>query len=308
MFKLPDGIPNLKSSAQDWADFAEYNAWQKRGVGLSLLELVREPLMVSDETEVLGIEDDSDKFKDKIDEIASEINSRIRICGMKYPFKLVNCDYGIQYQQSETLEDIVYRYLLMCTRVKMTKNGTHANINGALLFERLSAIVAKSFLGSRAEAIVFGTSKKGGFREKLEELVHLIGEGGNIHSNPGHKPQDDNVDVVVWKGFTDKFPSQLIAFGQCKTGTSWSDKLSELNMEAFCRTWFTRQPVLMPVRLFFCAQYFPRDIWQVRANEAGLVFDRFRIMDYLPEEVDASLLADIETWTNAAFSYYNNVT
>lgn len=127
-----------------------------------------------------------------------------------------------------------------------------------------------------------------------------MGEGGSIHPNEGHRPQDANVDVVVWKGFADRRASQMIALGQCKTGTSWSETLCELNTGAFCKTWFTRQPVLASVRLFFCAQYFSRNIWDVRAYEAGLVFDRYWIMEYLPETIDDVLLIRIKRWTDAA--------
>src|SRR5690606_16181833 len=142
--------------------------------------------------------------------------------------ELVNQDYGISYSPSEKRGDLIYRYLLMSTRVRMGGQRVQGGIDGALLFERLSAVVAKSFFGEKAEVDVFGTSKTaaGGFREKLRELVTKIREGGELHPNDGYRPQDENVDVVVWKGFTDKQPSQMIAFGQCKTGTSWSDKLS----------------------------------------------------------------------------------
>jgi hypothetical protein len=59
------------------------------------------------------------------------------------------------------------------------------------------------------------------------------------------------------------------------------------------------QPVMTPMRMFFCAQYFPIDIWRVRANEAGLVFDRFRILDYLPQNVGQELMGNIKTWCSA---------
>jgi len=80
--------------------------------------------------------------------------------------------------------------------------------------------------------------------------------------------------------------------------------LTELNTEAFCKTWFTKQPVLTPVRMFFTAQYFPKEIFRVRANEAGLVFDRFRILDYLPSNIDDDLLSKMLAWTEAINSHY----
>lgn len=307
MFKLPDGIPSLRTSAQDWADYAEYHALNAQGSSISLLNLMKAPKMVSDEIEVNGIEDDSDRFTDKIDEISAEIRERGVICGRKYPFKLVNQDYCLIYSPEDGHTNLIYRYLLMCTRVKMSKNRIFSDIDGALLFEHLCAEVALNFFGERAEVEVFGTSKlnSGGFRSNLENLVARMREGGKIHTNEGHKPKDEKVDIVVWKGFSDRKASQMIAFGQCKTGTSWTDKLSELNTDSFCKTWFTFQPVLTPVRMFFCAQYFPNDIWRVRANTAGLVFDRFRIMDYLPEKIDVDLVGKIEKWTSTAFQSYN---
>jgi hypothetical protein len=96
----------------------------------------------------------------------------------------------------------------------------------------------------------------------------------------------------------------MIAFGQCKTGTSWQNMLSELNSEAFCKTWFSEQPVLTPIRMFFCSQYFPREIWRPRANEAGLVFDRFRIIDYLPTQLTNSLVNEMIEWCAAAENLY----
>jgi hypothetical protein len=190
----------------------------------------------------------------------------------------------------------------------MGKDRIKNNVDGSLLFEHLCSIVAQNYFGPRAEVDILGTSKADvlSFRDKLREITRMLGEGGDIHENPGYKPQDDNVDVIVWKSFRDGQPSKMIAFGQCKTGTSWVEHLSELNTEAFCKTWFTRQPVLTPVRMFFTAQYFPRDIFIVRANEAGLVFDRFRILDYLPEGLEDDLLVKMQTWTEAIRAHYKN--
>jgi hypothetical protein len=306
MFKLPNGIPTIRSQAQEWADYAEYLAMKERQV--SLFNVMRAPLLVADETEVNGIEDDSDKFNERADEISSEITRRIGLAPKRYPFSVTDKGYVIQFQSEGSPAHWVYQFLLFSTRLQMTKEKVQSGLDGTLLFERLCAEVAKEFFGENTEVEVIGTSRTniGGFRSKLSHLTKRMREGGDIHQHPGFKPQDDNVDVVLWKGFTDQKPSQLIAFGQCKTGTSWSDRLSELNTDAFCKTWFTRQPVLTPLRMFFCAQYFPEDIWLPRANEAGLVFDRFRIIDYLPEQPNATLMEEIKSWCLAAAARYPN--
>ncbi len=305
MFKLPDKIPSLSSSSQEWADYAEYTAI-KRGK-ISLLSLTKDPLIISDEIIVIG-EDATDKYVNKADDIAAEINYRIRITNGKYPFRLLDKDYSIDHIYSEEIFYWVYKFLLFATRLKMTSAGVQNGINGPLLFEKLSAEIALSYFGENSQVDVLGTSKKdnGGFRQKLADVVHKLREGGTIHQNEGYLPQDDNVDVIAWKGFSDKLTSQMIAFGQCKTGTSWRESLSELDTEAFCKTWFSRQPVLTPIRMFFCAQYFPKEVWQPLANTAGLVFDRFRIIDYLPSKIDDALLDDIKNWSKGAEGLYLN--
>lgn len=306
MFKLPNGVPNFRTSAQDWADYAEYQALLLGKV--NLFDLTKTSRMVSDEDMVLGVEDETDKYLQKIDEISAEILYRMQVGEQLYPFEIADNDYSLCYEPKSKEGHIVYPYLLLATRAQMGKDRVKADIDGSLLFEHLCSTVAQNYFGSRTEVDILGTSKEdvSSFRGKLREITRVLGEGGDIHENPGHKPQDDNVDIIVWKGFKDRQPSKMIAFGQCKTGTSWVDRLSELNTEAFCKTWFTKQPVLTPVRMFFTAQYFPRDIFRVRANEAGLVFDRFRILDYLPDQINGNLLQDMRTWTEAISTHYES--
>lgn len=300
MFKLPDGIPTLSSSSQDWTDYAEYKALKKGSI--ALLDLIKPSLLISDEITVNGIEDDTDKFINKVDGIALEIKDRILYTKNQYPFELLNNGYVLKYIPDENLYTLIYRFLLLATRLKMSNQKIQNGLDGTFLFESLSAQIALSFLGRNAQVDVLGTSKNksGGFREKLFQIFKKIGEGTPLHQNDYYKPQDDNVDVIAWKGFADKKESQLIAFGQCKTGTSWQNSLSDMNIEAFCKRWFTKQPVLTPLNMFFSAQYFPKEIWRERAYEAGLVFDRFRIIDYLPTEITDELLKDIKIWCTAA--------
>lgn len=306
MFKLPNGIPSDRTSAQDWADYAEYHAIITGKV--NLFSLTKPSRLVSDEDEILGTEDDSDKYLQKIDEIAAEINYRIQIGENLYPFQLEDNDYSLRHISKSEYSIVIYPYLLLATRANMSKDRIKVDIDGSLLFEQLCSIVAQNYFGSRTEVDILGTSKEDikSFREKLRDITRLIGEGGDIIENPGHKPQDGKVDVIVWKGFRDRQPSKIIGFGQCKTGTSWIDKLNELNTDAFCKTWFTNHPVLTPVRMFFTAQDFPKETFRVRANEAGLVFDRFRILDYLPEELDQELLEKMLRWTEAIRVHYMN--
>jgi len=305
MFKLPHQTPDFSSKTQEWADYSEYLALQKNSI--SFREVFKIPELIEDEIDRSGVEDISDKYIDKIDEIAEEIKRRYRVSNGNYPFELTNMNYSLSYQDSDKLNNWVYKFLLFATRLRMSNNRIHAGIDGALLFEELSSEIAISYFGENSNAAVLGTSSSGsgGFSEKLKNIAVRIGEGGDIRSYSAARPQDDKIDVIVWKGFSDKVSSQLIGFGQCKTGTSWLDKLSELSPDVFCRTWFTQQPILTPVKMFFCAQYFPKEIWPFKGYHAGLIFDRFRILDYLPDDVPEALLDQIRTWTIAASANNN---
>lgn len=306
MFKLPDGIPGPRADNQEWADYAEFYAISSEG--LSFFNLVKPTSLISDEVTISGVDDDSDKLLQKADEISSEIRIRMELLSDKYPYQLENNDYSLSFNRENGFSGLVYRFLLLCTRIDMSSKRIIEQIDGSLLFELLSAEVIRNYFGPFSEVDILGTSRSSAtnFREKLKDIFNRIGEGGTTHSNPNYRVQDDHVDLVVWINFTDKKPSNFIAFGQCKTGTSWVDRLSELNTSAFCNRWFSRQPVLTPVRMFFTAQYFPRDIWYERASEAGLVFDRFRIMEYLPETIDEGLLIQIQQWCDGAMQIYGS--
>ncbi len=310
IFKLPDSVPTMKTSAQDWADYAEFQALKEGNI--ALLGLGKIARLISDEITMSGIEDESDFFINKVDEIASEIRRRIEITRGFYPFELANNDYNLKYIQDDSLTNWIYIFLLLSTRVNMTKDKIFEGIDGTTLFERLCAHVAQKFFGEFSSVEILGTSKKNikGFRAKLSDIVRRIGEGGKIHEHPGFRPQDDKVDIVVWKGFHDKQSSQIIGFGQCKTGTSWQESITELSVQSFCKKWFSEQPVHDPLRLFFCAQYFPLEIWKPRAIDAGIVFDRFRLLNYLPSQLEIILINDIKTWCKAVkgkFIATNNV-
>lgn len=304
MFKLPGKIPALQDSSQEWADYAEFRAIELKHI--SLYTLVKGPKLIRDEINVNGIEDDSDSFQRKSEDIVTEISHRARLLGELYPFQLQDRDYSIAYKGSGNFTYTVYLFLLMATRVNMTSHRVQGGVDGTKIFEALSAEVITQFLGRSSEAHVLGTSKTdiGGFRKKLAEISKKMREGGLIHENPHYRPQDDTVDVIAWKKFNDDLSSQLIGFAQCKTGTSWRHRLSELNAQAFCNRWFSVQPVLLPIRMFFCAQYFPREIWYELATSAGLIFDRFRIIENLPVELSDELLKEIEIWTRSSLEKY----
>lgn len=305
LFKLPDGFPALQAHIEEWADYAEYTTLKEQK--LSFNHLFKNPSLISDEILMDGVDDENDSINIKVEEIAGEIRKRITHTDRKYPFQLESKDYVITLNNLiNTEHKIIYMFLLFCTRLNMSKNRSHGGHDGALLFEHLCAEVAKNYFGEKANVEVMGTGniEFSGFTRKLANIVTKITELGGVNKFEHARPQDDNVDIVIWKNFADKSSSNLIAFGQCKTGTSWINHLSSLQPNVFCKTWFSNQPVIDPLRLFFCSQYFPKNSRAQHIYKAGLLFDRFRIMDYLPENINEVLIVKIQEWCTSVESKY----
>ncbi|TAE97928.1 MAG: hypothetical protein EAZ80_06920, partial [Runella slithyformis] len=55
---------------------------------------------------------------------------------------------------------------------------------------------------------------------------------------------------------------------------------------------------------FFFSLYYPLDTYSKSTN-AGLVFDRMRIMDFLPAQIDLNLEKKIVSWCTAAIDFVN---
>ena len=201
---------------------------------------------------------------------------------------------------------LVYLYLLLATRLNMHDNRRHAEIDGASLFEKLCAGVARTYLGSRAESMVFGTaSGTGGFRARVADLCRRLGEGGSARDAVSPSVRDGKLDVVAWKPFADSWQGKLIIFGQCKTGTEYRDTLTQLQPDAFCAKWLREMPAIPP-----CARFsFPKRCpdrerrrehqWYERSTDAGLLFDRCRTVDFCDGLTD-DVLEEVRAWTGAA--------
>ena len=176
-----------------------------------------------------GCEDNDDENAERLDEAMNEIERRESACASGYPFALTQEGTVLQYPilKPEETQKVVYLYLLLSTRLNMKDNRNHAGIDGTNLLEPLSAHVLKNYLGrDKAQSLVFGTSGEGSFEDKVNKLCHNLREGSRFQSldNAPVKAKDAKLDAVAWVPFADRLPSQLIIFGQCKTGTTCAQK------------------------------------------------------------------------------------
>ena len=299
MFKWP-GAPSAHASEHELADYAELICWRQGSTSSTALSRLLGRLEDNDYSDGVPEEETTDT---DVEESYTEIEQRVIACRDGYPFKIMKPGYTLQAnQEGENHKHLIYKYLLLATRLHMDNNRCHADIDGALLLEELAAEVAREYLGVRAESLVFGTAAgETGFREKIDELCKQMKEGSGFVSRVRTPPreQDGKLDVVGWKHFTDDLPGKLIVFGQCKTGTNYKSTLTQLQPDSFCRKWLQSPLVITPVRMFFVSEALPRGDWYNVSSDAGLLFDRCRIVDFC-DNISTDVLEKVRAWTAAA--------
>ena len=299
MFKWPQS-PTPKEDEHEIADFVELVAW--RNGQMSIVDLKR----------LLGRQDDADyshgvpeedEIDVHVDAVFAELDRRYEACAGRYPFSI--CDGGRTVRMTSSADAgtrTIYMYLLLATRLNMKDNRVHGGLDGTRLFEEVAADSAGCYLGNRAKNLVFGTAAQGlGFVEKVDVLCRHLGEGGGFsgQGSGGATQKDGKLDIVAWTPFSDGQPGKLILFGQCKTGTHYRNDLTQLQPRSFCDKWFRSPPALAPTRAFFVTEALPTSRWRETAIDAGLLFDRCRIMDF-SESISAGVLERVRAWTKAA--------
>lgn len=302
MFKLPKP-PSPQAEIHELADYAEFLAL-KNGASSSR-DVVGYLNQIDENDNNIGCDDNDDINAAQMDEVMTEIHRRLESCNGRYPFALDESGTIVRFDTSVRLEDrVVYLYLLLSTRLNMTSSKVQDGIDGTELLEDLSACVLRNYLGgNRAKSFVFGTATRGAFSDKITDLCCQLNEGSYYRSLDSVPPsaKDDKLDAVAWVPFCDRSPGQLIIFGQCKTGTTWRDHVSQLQPDAFIKRWMTNPYLIDPLRAFCVSEAVNRSRWNGLSVYSGLLFDRCRLMDY-SYEIPEILLTRMESWNTAAWS------
>jgi len=302
MFKLPDRLPSRHAGVQELADYAEFLCW--RNGQISSQEISRYLVRIDDNDINEGCEDTEDIIYDKMDDVFAEIQRREKACTGGYPFIWKKARNGqvlcFDTHTSCKPQLVAYIYLLLSTRLNMSRNHKHAELDGALLLEHLSTHVLKTFLGSKSRSMNFGTATGGGFRERLATLCRELGEGGGLRDMHGEPVQarDGGLDIVGWIPFADEEQGKLIVFRQCKTGTEWHGQTSTLQPLDFAKKWLGDTFPVEPMRAHFVAESIDRGRWRQLSISAGLLVDLCRRVEYAAHR-PAQVAADRIAWTGA---------
>ena len=299
MFRWP-GVPSPRAYTHEISDFAELLAWKHGSVSATAVAGDLGRLAENDYSD--GVPEEEEIPRD-VEDAFREVERRIEASNGGYPFDL-NEKGTVLYDIGTTSDgrDIAYKYLLLSTRLDMKNDKTHGGIDGTELLEKISASAAKQYLGARSESMVFGTSEdSGNFPDRITALCDRLKEGDGYmpRGGSGRRIKDDKLDVVAWIPFADQREAKLIAFGQCKTGTNWKSQVTQLQPDRFCSKWFQSQPVINPIRMFFISEALTSVDWRNESIDAGLLFDRCRIVDYC-NGLDTALMQRLASWTGAA--------
>jgi hypothetical protein len=304
-FKIRGPIPSVDSDVETLADYFEVKALCSDNHEVSIKDILKKFLMVGDETDDSSITDQEDRINNKLEPVIGAIQRRIVNSRGNYPFTIEMQGNVIAFQGYTSFSSYMYVYLLFATRLNMNVNKKFENIDGTKIFEEISALVAKSYFGQRCSSLVFGTAIAGGFEDKVNDMCTQLNEGvGFVNHGGGEVTEnDDTLDIVIWNHFEDRLANKLIGFGQCKTGTSYESSRKDLQPADFCKKWIKTQFNQDPIRLFFIADVIERKKFWKRTVDSGIMFDRIRIMDYLPNDFDDTLINSVCTWSKQAVNF-----
>lgn len=308
VYKFP-GKPSARAYVEELADYWEIKVIQNPKLPVSTRDIQSTLSIELDEINHEGTYSEGDEILSDLDSVMTEILRRIHSTKQKYPFRL-NGSRLILDESCDEIVSTIYIYLLLCTRLNMRDYKKHNGIDGTLVFEKLCAVIGKNYWGENAESMILGTSISGNFEKKVTQCIDFIGEGNSFINRNNNDPtkNDDGIDIVLVKQFSDQRPSNLIGFGQCKTGTDWQDSIKLSKIKNFTNNWFHSQPIIEPLPIAFITDtlYFQMNF--VSDQREMLVFNRFRLMEYLPEEIGDDLYSQIRSWVDGALEFIKSST
>lgn len=222
--------------------------------------------------------------------LASElITKRVDQLGDAYPFDRV--DNSLHYK-AQTDKLPIYELLLGISRAPSLTRGDFVQL--PRLFEQLSRLAGMAFLGPSAKGFHTGWPRPETPTRFKHTIEQLRADSGSHFSEWAWQPdgmlpndpvpaliKDGGLDIVAWRPWDDRRGGQLYLLGQCACGLDWPDKTADLNLTRLS-DWF-RPPRVSPLRSLFTPHYAISELLFEHSPQAGLMFDRARMVHLLRE-------------------------
>jgi len=171
------------------------------------------------------------------------------------------------------------------------------------IFERLAAVAIRNYVQGRV--FLFGwpvlPDVQTDIALRVKNVAAAVRE--KFVEAPAARYKDRGVDVIAWRPFPEHFAgehrsNQIVILAQCAAGANWRQKTGQLPYSSWTQYMHW---ACDPLQGFAVPGVVPTELWHDISREAGILFDRIRIVNLLPHGVgDPELSAAIETWTSQA--------
>jgi len=180
-----------------------------------------------------------------------------------------------------------------CLLLSLYGNPTDT-LKAAKLFEKVSSAAMKNYLCG--EGIVFGFPRPDPDENSIKQGIMKAANETNERfvEAPSEKYKDRGVDIIGWKPFFDKRSSQVVVLLQCAAGHNWRDKAITLPLPSWTQYIHWAHD---PITGFSVPCVIPDQEWHEVSRDAGVLFDRIRILNLLPDGItDATLRGELASW------------
>lgn len=262
-FDIPN--PTSVNEVADWVEF--YIAFLGKEISKSELKSHVE------------LSSSSDAPEEFIDSVWLEMERRAPLYGDEPPFEV---------QERLIISKINWEDIpeyVACLIFSIWGNSYRPKASGKL-FERITNEAIKNFL--RGESAIYGHPRG----EKLQNIAGRLVE--RFVKEPPRRFKDRGLDVIAWKPFSDKRPSQIIILLQCAAGENWRSKTTSLCLFPWLQY---MEWAFEPMRGFSVPRIISdRDFHDVSA-EGGLLLDRPRIYRNMASStIEGNLRDKLKLW------------
>jgi len=165
------------------------------------------------------------------------------------------------------------------------------------LFERITRKAVEGYLSG--QAIVFGwpfepepegEDEESQIKRKIKKVADDLKE--RFVEAPPARFNDRGVDVIGWIPFYERRTGQIVLLVQCTAG-DWKGK-QPVPLDNWCQyIHWTRDPI----KGFAVPSIIVDSDWHERSREKGMMFDRARIINLIPQDTyDPDLATELESW------------
>jgi len=224
-----------------------------------------------------------------------ELERRARVLGNSYPF--VVDPRRIVRRDNWKAHPVYTMLVLLSLAHQFTETRLKSYNEVSKLFERIVASALERYISGKAFRIGHQRDLPvpKNFGQMLSFLSSELGEGLRRAKPLNADTKDCRADVIAWKPFADRRAGQLVVLIQCASGTNWTAKLTELNIQLWERY---IEFVVSPIRAFAIPFVETNDqLWLEYGTLGGIAFDRLRIVEMMSGAVTSTVLVnDIRRW------------